>query len=357
MNLVTGDWIPIIDQQGEHRLVSLNTLYAEAEQIRDLCVTPPLRIALMRLITCITQAALNGPEDERDWKACKNRITPSAAAYLNTHQDKFSLYGPNPFLQATNLEPLDNATLDKLDFTLSAGNNSVLFDHEACPSGRYHSPGWCARMLLTYQCFSPGGKIGVTKWKQIATALKSPGESEHSPAIEGSALHMYLRGNNLLTTIWMNLLTKKMVSSLPGMTFGKPIWETSVASGNPTEVKGLTESYLGRIVPLSRAISLKRNTQTLTLVNGLPYPKLPAQRETCATVVRRGKGANEKDMYISVNLNRHPWRELASILTLHNSSLTGGCIALKHLSQIQEDSIDIWTGGMAADKGKILDMA
>jgi len=74
MNLVTGDWVPVVYPSGEHKLVSLKNLYEEAEQIRDLCATPPQRIALMRLLICITQAALDGPENERDWQACRNCI-------------------------------------------------------------------------------------------------------------------------------------------------------------------------------------------------------------------------------------------------------------------------------------------
>lgn len=354
MNLTDSPWIPIVKQDGSREMVSLLTLFQDGEVIRDLAVTPPQRIALMRLLICITQAALDGPEDEEGWVDAKTKITQSVTDYLKQRRDAFALHGERPFLQATQIQPKDNATLDKLDFDLSAGNNSALFDHEAGPAGRRHSSAWCALRLLTYQCFSPGGLIGTTRWGAITTTKTS----EHAPAIEGSLLHTYIRGEALLETIWMNLLTRNMIDVLPGMTFGRPVWEdVEISQGNPNAVLMSSESYLGRLVPLSRAISLHSDKMTFTLANGVSYPKLPVQREPYATVVRRGNGQNERDMYIAVNLSRHPWRELASVLSLNRAAVAGGAVCLQHLNHIQSNRVDIWTGGMAADKGKILDVA
>ncbi|EIM64765.1 type I-E CRISPR-associated protein Cse1/CasA [Desulfobacter postgatei] len=354
MNLTDTPWIPIIRDNGSREKVSLIALFKEGETIRDLAVNPPQRIALMRFLICITQAALDGPQDEKAWFHAKKDLVNNVIVYLETWAHAFDLYGETPFMQAKDLDPLDNAVLDKLNFDLSAGNNSVLFDHEASPSGRIHSPEWCALMLLTFQCFSPGGLIGTTQWGKDKTTKTS----EHAPAIEGSMLHTYIRGENLQVTIWMNLLTKEMLAEFPGMTFGRPIWEDDdVFKGNPEAARMSTQSYLGRLVPLSRAVFLDQNQKTFTLANGLSYPKLPVQREPCATVVRRGKEKNEKDMYISVNLARHPWRELSSVLSLSKTAIAGGAVCLRHLKYIKSDRVDIWTGGMAADKGKILDVA
>ncbi len=354
MNLTDTPWIPVIRNNGNRERVSLITLFKEGEKIRDLAVNPPQRIALMRLLICITQAALDGPEDEKEWFSAKNTLGKHVIIYLEKWKGAFELYGSVPFLQAINIEPLDNATLDKLDFDLSAGNNSVLFDHEATPSGRSHPSEWCVLMLLTFQCFSPGGLIGTTLWG----GNKTTKTSEHAPAIEGSMLHTYIRGENLLITVWMNLITKEMVGKFPGMTFGRPIWEDeNIQKGSVVAAKDSTQSYLGRLVPLSRAVALDQEKNTFTLSNGLSYPKLPVQREPCATVVRRGTGNNEKDMYISVNLSRHPWRELMAVLSLKQTAMIGGAACLQHLFYIKSDRVDIWTGGMAADKGKILDVA
>ena len=353
MNLVVDPWIPVLPSNAEKTLVSLEQLFGEGDRICDLAVNPVQRIALTRLLICITQAALDGPQDEEDWFHCASRIPDAALTYLHKWQDRFELYGENAFLQARQLQPLHNATLDKLDFGLAAGNNATLFDHGACPEGRSHSRPWCALELLTYQCFSPGGRIGETKWSGEATT----GTSEHAPAVAGSALHAILVGDVVIETLWLNLITKELVDSLPNMSFGRPVWEMEALPSVAGSAGG-TRSYLGRLVPLSRAIALHQSVSNMTLANGVSYPKLPDQREAMATVVRRGKGAKERDMYVAVNLSRHPWRELASLVTLPTREAVGGPLALKHLAFLEEDpTLDVWTGGMAADKGKILDVA
>lgn len=60
MNLVTEPWIPVVGIDGGHRLASLEQVFAEGRQFADLAVRPHERIALMRLLICIAQAALDG---------------------------------------------------------------------------------------------------------------------------------------------------------------------------------------------------------------------------------------------------------------------------------------------------------
>ena len=164
MNLTGDPWIPVVFADGRSQLASLVDAFGRGDEILDLVVTPPQRIALTRLLVCIAQAALDGPRDEGEWRTCRERIGPSAVDYLARWRDRFELYGEGAFLQVSNLVATDNATLDKLDFGLAAGNNAALSDHEAGPEGRQQSPAWTALMLLTFQCFSPGGTIGTSTW-------------------------------------------------------------------------------------------------------------------------------------------------------------------------------------------------
>jgi len=273
--------------------------------------------------------------------------------YLQAHKDEFNLYGNRPFLQVTALEPTNNAVVDKLDFGLSAGHNTVLFDHAATPEGRVHTPAWCALMLLTYQCFSPGGTIGETKWSGVPTGRNS----NHAPCVEGSALHTLIRGQNMLESIYMNLLTKKLVEEA-GLQWGRPIWEIDPTNPpNEPPLKDTVTTYLGRLVPLSRGVLLDPATPKMTLVNGLTYPKLPEVREVSATVLLRNIGKQEQQSYLGTDPAKHPWRELGSILAITRKNRTGGALSLLNLSSAQDTIIDIWTGGLAADKGKVIDAA
>ena len=60
MNLTIDKWIPVVWHDGRHDSVSLNDVFLSGDKICDLSVRPHERIALMRLLVCIAQAALDG---------------------------------------------------------------------------------------------------------------------------------------------------------------------------------------------------------------------------------------------------------------------------------------------------------
>jgi hypothetical protein len=169
MSLIGDPWIPVVfDGAGptppEARLVGLDELYRRAEEIRDLALSPPQRIAVMRLLLCITHAALDGPEDEDDWRTCRERIVSKSLAYLESRCDRFELFGERPFLQVKDLKLTLKMTLDKLDVGLAAGNNATLFDQAAYPHGRQHEPGWIALQLLTFLNYAGSHKVTENRW-------------------------------------------------------------------------------------------------------------------------------------------------------------------------------------------------
>jgi CRISPR system Cascade subunit CasA len=171
-------------------------------------------------------------------------------------------------------------------------------------------------------------------------------------------MHLIVRGERLLDTLHYNLLTKEQVKSLPNTEWGKPVWDTFPKSQGSESARVLTRSYLGRLVPLSRAILLNHESQDLTLVNGLSYPKLPASRETMAAVVVRGRGGDQRLAYIGIDLSRHPWRELESLLNLERmEEIGGGALALENIAKLSQPTVDFWVGGMSANRGKIEDVA
>jgi CRISPR system Cascade subunit CasA len=354
MNLVSDPWIPVIFEHGDPRLVGLEELYERASEIMDLLVTPPQRVSVMRLLLCISQAALDGPKDESDWLSCRDRLAPDSLKYLQSRKSRFELYGEQPFLQVKDLEQLNNATLDKLDFGLASGNNHFLFDHEARKEGRPHPNSWIALMLLTYQCFSPGGRIGVSQWAGKKTGT---GSSDHAPCLESSPMHSVIRGARLLDTIYLNLLTREQVTRLPNTMWGVPVWDAFPESQNSSDAQALTHSYLGRLVPIPRAILLEPDSAKFTLANGLTYPKLPAGRETMVTVYIRGKKSKQEQAYLRVNPSRHPWRELGSLLNLNRIGEVGAALALDHLQNVRDGTIDLWVGGMATNQAKVVDLA
>ena len=352
MNLCGDQWIPVVFSAGKTGKLSLEEIFSRAEEVVDLVVSPPQRVALTRLLICITQAALDGPEDRSAWKACRTDIINYSLAYLSKYRDRFELFGgESPFLQLPNVEDTGNAPVDKLDFELASGHGSTLFDREALAGGRLHDSGEMALLLLTYQCFSPGGTIGTTSWNGKTTSRYS----KQAPCLEGSPLHTIIIGENLLETIHLNLVNRHQLAHL-GIDFGRPVWEDC-----PEELDTVTDvitgSYLGRLVPVSRAIVFKQGSTVCTLAEGVIYSKLPAYRDPMLTVTVREVKKKQLPFYLRCVPGRHAWRDLGSILTLSRTmDSNGGPLALENLTALGDTAVfNIWTGGLATDQAKVLD--
>jgi len=366
MNLTTEPWIPVVWNDGHHDRVSLRNAFARGHEIRDLAVRPHERIALMRLLICVTQAALDGPNDYGDWLVCRDRIAPAALDYLTKWQPAFELFGDKQrFLQVADLKLVkaddesEGNSVSKLDLALATGNNTTLFDN-AGGTDREFTPAELALALLAFQCFSPCGTIGVALWNSKPTAgWKSypkvkPGQSDHAPCLAGNTLHALLRGGNLLETIRLNLLTKETVALfVPGNAWGKPVWEQLPASPSDDSA---AKTFLGRFVPLARAIRLNEDGQTMILANGLKYPAFPGWREPTATIKTRERNGQPERAVLSVSLDRAPWRELHALAVKRVGQETnGGPVALQNLASDQP--FDLWVGGLvAAGNGKLEDV-
>lgn len=373
MNLTTDAWIPIVWNGGEPGTVSLCEAFERGHEIQDLAVRPHERIALMRLLICIAQAALDGPVDCDDWKACRPRIAPSALGYLNRWRQAFELFGNSQrFLQAANLkkptttpngddEDEGNST-SKLDLALATGNNTTLFDN-AGGSERGFAPAQLALMLVTFQCFSPCGTIGVALWNGSPTLgwtaypKVKPGQSTHAPCLSGNMLHSYLRGPSLLDSLHSNLITKEQVQGFCGPdAWGKPEWER--VPSNPRDkgaVQNATVSHLGRLVPLSRAVQLADDRRSMVLANGLAYPTYPEWREASATIVTWTVKKQPIRVALPASLEKNTWRELHALTVIAVEKATnGGPVALRNLKN--DADFDLWVGGLvAAGNGKLLD--
>lgn len=360
MNLTTEPWVPVVWNDGRAGVVSLRDVFARGHEIRDLAVRPHERIALMRLLLCVAQAALDGPADYGDWLTCRDRIAPAALDYLAKWKAAFELFGNGQrFLQVSDLKPMKAAddgegnSVSKLDLALATGNNTTVFDN-AGGTAREFTPAQLALALLTFQCFSPGGRIGIAKWKGTLTAGK--GSSNHAPCLPGSMLHGVLRGRHLLETVHLNALGKDMVRLfVPQGSWGRPTWEQKPsAPDDMAAVTNATQTYLGRLVPLTRAVRLDAGRDTMTLANGLDYPAFPEWREPTATIVARHRNGKPERCVLNAALDKAPWRELHALAVKRiGQSTNGGVVALQNLTG--DRAFDLWVGGLVADKAKPLD--
>ncbi len=105
MNLVEAPWIPVLWKDGATGLASLEEVFSQGGEILDLVALPYERIALMRLLICVGQAALDGPRNDAEWEKATGELPAAAADYLAKRQEDFNLFtDERPFLQAHPLE-------------------------------------------------------------------------------------------------------------------------------------------------------------------------------------------------------------------------------------------------------------
>lgn len=356
-NLCTDPWLPVVMKDGGCGLLSLYETYSRMEEIKDLNLSPKERIAVMRLLLCITQRALNGPEDEDEREECQERIIPESLAYLQQWEEAFDLCSNDGgFLQVPNLKALSNKeaqSSSKLDMTLSSGNNTTLFDNEGgTPRERTFSS--TVLSLLTFQNFAPCGMTGVAEWNGKATAEKAPDSCPGGVCAAGSALNLFLLGHNLLETVWINLTPANATpASLP---FGLPVWEKMPRSLNDEEaIRNATLTYLGRLVPISRSIRLYGDEQEYAIIaRGPEYPIYNAEGsvvyyEQSTRLVRTQKG---NLALVGANPSKALWRSLPAML--RSISDEDGQSRSVYDNEELPEHFDIWVGALILDKAKIL---
>jgi CRISPR system Cascade subunit CasA len=362
MNLIGDPWLPVIFFDDTQELISLQALFEDGDRIRDLALTPPQRVAVMRFLICVAQRSLDGPKDESDWLSCNHNIALSCLDYLAKNVDFFDLTGIKPFMQVPNLESDKPALLDKLDFRLASGNNATVFDQAASPTGRVHPHAWGILNLLTFLNFSPGGLISQAKWDQKTTDRTSFA----APCIQ--AAHTFINSSNILQTLWLNLLTREDVTK-SGHKWGQPTWELFPSSLEDKQAAiNATQTYLGRLVPLTRLIKLQQGEEGYLAANvflgaspkSWSFEHLPAYREPSTTVVIVKRNNKEEHAYMRLSLDKHIWRDLGAVLSVAQSvTSVGGPKAISRLQQrpdiLSDEMISVWVGGLVARQASLED--
>lgn len=342
-NLVTSDWIPVRMADGTSRLASLDAAFRHGHEIADLDCAPHERISLMRLLVCITHAALGAPDSPEDWGDFGDELETAAPDYLH-RQDilpHFNLLGDGPrFLQVPVKSKCDPVPSGKLIFHFASGNNTTLFDHEGDNPHRHMPAGRIALALLSFQAFHP---------------LYGKGHKGKGPCVDHSMLHTLCTGETLAATILANCLSADMICEhFPDV--GRPVWELDAS--RPTDRQVATTSCLGRLVPRHRDLWLAGDcTGFFISTSCMEYPLFEAAREPSATVIALKKSEAAQRGLLSCRLDRAIWRDLHNIAVFRHAATQEGCAPLNLLVRHRREggAIRIWTGGIIADKGKIID--
>jgi CRISPR system Cascade subunit CasA len=353
MNVAFDQWIPVVTVTGKPKLASLCSVLAEGENYADLAVRPHERVALMRLFLCVAHAALDGPKDYDEWETVPQRLPEAVREYLETWKDHFELFHPTrPWLQVAELKPAKEndaqsfTPLAKLDFALASGACSTIFDHDGTNSNRQFDSAQMALGLITIQNFSTCGLLSQPVWDGTQTQKSA----KDAPCIASSMYHVFLLGKDLKETICINICDKDELSRLLNTQnwFGRPVWEQMPNSASEA---GSTETFLGRLAPLSRAISFFEGSSNMLYGEALRYPIFPDfPREFNTSVIISTAKKKEEKYIVGAKLHIRPWRQLDAILQYNITSKTfSHALNLDHLDGQQ---IDIWVGALIRNPGK-----
>ncbi len=346
-NLIDEPWIPVA---GVGR-VSLWQVF-ENSQYRSLGGTPVQRIALMKLLLAIAQAAAT-PADEQAWRTLgAEGLARSCLAYLDRWHERFFLYGERPFLQ---MPAIGAATLQRYGAVLpevSTGNTTVL-NHGQLE--RRLDDGEKALLLVSLMGFALSGKktdnsvVLTPGYSGKRNDKGKPSSSKPGPAVAHMGLlHSFLIGSNLQETLWLNLLTTRQVEQ--AMIFpqgvGTAPWECMPEGEDCRAAQELRQSLMGRLLPLCRFCLLAEDG--LHYSEGLAHAGY--KEGVCdPSVAVDHSGKEPKALW--VDPDKRPWRELTSLLGFIEQSGEQGFQSLQVRAGLDRardvtEVFAIWSGGL-----------
>src|SRR5690625_3072830 len=368
-NLIDEPWIPVVD----HGRVSLRQLFSNPEY-RSLGGNPVQKIALLKLLLAIAQAAAT-PKDEAEWRALgADGLAERCLAYLDKWHDRFYLYGNKPFLQMPTVEKLvANRTLSK---TNSAKTNSQAREAEMDGLPKRFGTGVYpdlpssnntmlshtlierdlddeekAIFLVTIMNFAFGGKR--VEADMVSLGGKEMGNRYSAPAGPSSGgwtgyLHAFITTGSVVSDVWINLLSETDIdkAKMWESGVGIPIWEAGISSESCEVAESYKSSYMATLIAMSRFVFLK--SDGIYYVDGINYRSVRDGWFEPSLILNRS-GGDIKVRY--ADPDKRPWRELDGLLSFVGSTTGQGfeCLALRLGVESARDHFSrfaVWSSGL-----------
>lgn len=348
-NLIDEPWIPVADVGR----VSLAQIF-ENPDYRALGGNPVQKIALMKLLLAIAQAACT-PADEDAWRALGAQgLAEKCRAYLQQWHGRFYLYGERPFLQIPAIKAAALQSYGAVLPEVATGNTTVLNQGQV---ERNLSDADKALLVLGLMGFALGGK--KTDNKVVLTpgyaGKKNKKGDGPGPGLPGPSLHDYgllhnlLLGENLWQSLWLNLLTTEQIEHsqrYPGG-IGTAPWEQMPAGEACPVARALQDSLMGRLVPLCRFCLLAEDG--LHYSEGIAHSSYKEGRCDPSVAVN---WSGPKALWC--NPEKRPWRELTSLLSFIAQQQATGfeCqqlnVGINRACEV--GTFTIWSGGLRIHK-------
>lgn len=346
-NLIDEPWIPVADVGR----VSLAQVF-ENPDYRALGGNPVQKIALMKLLLAIAQAACT-PADEDAWRALGAQgLAEKCRAYLQQWHDRFCLYGERPFLQMPAIKAAALQSYGAVLPEVATGNTTVLNQGQV---ERSLSDADMALLLVGLMGFALGGKKTDNSVSLSAgyagkrNDKGKPSTGRPGPAVaHNGLLHNLMLGENLWQSLWLNLMTAEQIEHsqrYPGGVGTAPWEQMPIGEACPV-ARALQDSLMGRLVPLCRFCLLAEDG--LHYSEGIAHASYKEGRCDPSVAVN-WSGKDPKALWC--NPEKRPWRELTALLGFIAQQQGAGfdCFQLRAGINRACDVVDrftIWSGGL-----------
>ena len=346
-NLIDEDWIPVAD----YGRVSLRKIFSNS-QYRSLGGNPVQKIAVLKLLLAIAQAATT-PKDDDEWETLSaDSLAQRCLAYLQQWHAQFYLYGKQPFLQIPAIAAAKVQQFGAVLPEVSTGNTTVLSQVQI---QRQLDDADRALLLLTLMSFALSGKKtdnSVVLSPDYAGKRNAKGKASTSKPGPGVGhmgfLHTFFAGGNLQETLWLNLLTHQQLAQMQlyPAGVGTAPWEDMPTGEDCSVARVLCESLMGRLLPMSRFCLL--SSDGLHYSEGLPHA---GYKEGVVDPSMAVNYSGKEPKALWVNPEKRPWRELTALLGFIQQSDSQGFQSWQvrcglDRARDQVKLFALWSGGL-----------
>lgn len=347
-NLIDEPWIPVADVGR----ASLRQIFSEP-RYRGLGGNPVQKIALMKLLLAIAQAAVT-PADEPEWRELgTDGLASRCLEYLGKWYDRFYLYGEQPFLQMPGIAAAALQSYGAVLPEVATGNTTVLNQGQM---ERPLSDADKAVLLVNLMGFALGGKktdnnvVLSSGYAGKRNDKGKPSTGKPGPAVAHMGLlHSMLHGESLQQSVWLNLLTRRQVEQCQRYPqgVGTPPWEQMPVGEDCEVARQLKETLLGRLVPLCRFCLFTE--QGLHYSEGIAHANYK-EGVSDPSVAVNYSGKEPKAMW--ANPEKRPWRELTALLGFIAQQRSRGfeCLQLNATVNRATEVVEtfaLWSGGLS----------
>jgi len=257
-NLIEGAFVPCVRLDGKTDEYGLRDVLLKAHEIAELRDDSPLvTVALHRLLLAILHRCYQGPKNSADRVAIREAGCFDAdriSSYFHKWANRFDLFHKEyPFFQRPGYAQAQPSGANRLIKELSRGNNAALFDHTSDDPPLALTPAQAARAVIAEQVFAYSAGRG------------KKGEPHTLDAPNGRAAAVFVLGDSLFQTLWLNLTIydgdEKPVACDED---DAPIWERT--PNPPYEDSNTPRGYLDFLTWQSRTLRLHPETEGARIV-------------------------------------------------------------------------------------------